>query len=61
MAKQETMDLEISMQRGTTLENPVVVLWARLAKYVAFNIFIAKHPTSVNRMQYTGEVVESGI
>ena len=55
------MDLEISMQRGTTLENPVVVLWARLAKYVAFNIFIAKHPTSVNRMQYTGEVVESGI
>jgi len=44
-----------------TLENPVVVFWARLAKDVAFNILIAKHPTRIDRLKYTGEVVELGI
>jgi hypothetical protein len=49
------------LRKGTTLENPVVVFWACLAEYVAFNIFITKHPTRVDRMQYADEVVELGI
>jgi len=50
-----------SMRKGVALEDSNVVSWARLAKYVTFNIFVAKHPTRVDRMQYTDKVVEFGI
>jgi hypothetical protein len=49
------------MRKGVALEDSNVVSWARLAKYVTFNIFVAKHPTRVDRMQYTDKVVEFGI
>lgn len=44
-----------------TPEHRAIKGWARHAKYVALDIFIAENPVGVDVLQHANKVVETGI